>query len=30
MTKCKCDKPNNCSIGDRKPLCFNCGGYIET
>lgn len=28
-TKCKCSKPNNCSIGDRKGLCYNCGGEIK-
>lgn len=27
---CKCTRPSNCSIGDRKPVCFNCGKYINT
>jgi len=29
MRYCNCKNPNNYSIGDRTPFCFNCGNQIK-
>ena len=28
MDFCKCEQPNDVSIGDRPKLCFTCGKTI--